>query len=559
MTRFSEVVAMIDEQITAEFEKPLTAEIMEQINHVFTPYIFYKRDGKDQTAGYKGFCTYCRREFEVSYSMICLDGYTLKHRDHATCPFCRNEAILFHESRGKKVLTECRKVVVFRKADEDHVFAQGFYVWKIYNVCREKSLNSIFKPEEWEKDPPLELSESSRYYFTPEQVRHWRMEYDYIYHECICWNEIKNAVREPFGNGFGFQRYAGYFFINENVLADSFLRYSGMELYMSHEVSGWKAMKYLVYYSYHPVCEMMLKLGLGDFVIDAVELKKPHKRYIDWNGSKPTEIFKGSTMAEFKEMCKAKIDPSEYIWYKQLQRQGFGLTLLEVVTLGRKYLYKKKKVIELIKEFNISFTRLENYLKKYIDNELSGEGEMSAALTYWDDYLQAAERIGYDLTVERVRMPKNLTEAHDRAVAIDTAMKREVEEKEMKALTAKLEKLYGFEYEDMMIVVPHSMQEIIAEGKALSHCVGGYAERHARGETIILFLRQKSAPAVPWYTIELGKAYPGKQMMIRQCRGFKNTRKIPKPQKVKDFEAEFSEFIKNPKKYKKAHERKKSA
>lgn len=66
-------------------------------------------------------------------------------------------------------------------------------------------------------------------------------------------------------------------------------------------------------------------------------------------------------------------------------------------------------------------------------------------------------------------------------------------------------------------------------------------------------------PYTPWYTIELGKAYPGKQMMIRQCKGYKNNNKISKPQKVVDFEAEFSEFIKNPKKYKKAHERKKSA
>ena len=37
----------------------------------------------------------------------------------------------------------------------------------------------------------------------------------------------------------------------------------------------------------------------------------------------------------------------------------------------------------------------------------------------------------------------------------------------------------------------------------MSHCVGGYLERHGRGDTNILFLRNKAFPSTPFYTIEV--------------------------------------------------------
>ena len=47
------------------------------------------------------------------------------------------------------------------------------------------------------------------------------------------------------------------------------------------------------------------------------------------------------------------------------------------------------------------------------------------------------------------------------------------------------------------------MQEIISEGQALQHCVGGYAERHAEGKTTILFIRRKDNLDTPYYTLEI--------------------------------------------------------
>lgn len=43
----------------------------------------------------------------------------------------------------------------------------------------------------------------------------------------------------------------------------------------------------------------------------------------------------------------------------------------------------------------------------------------------------------------------------------------------------------------------------MAEGKALKHCVGGYADRHIEGLVTILFLRDKRRPGRPLVTIEM--------------------------------------------------------
>ena len=543
---------MNDKDIEKQFDKPLNAEICDQINSIFSPYIFYERLGKDPTAGYKCFCTYCRKGFTAGYSSICLDGYTLKHRDKAICPICKHEVTLFHNNRGKKVLTEWRKIVVFRRTDKDHVYVQGFYAVKAYNGAPYESLNKLYHNESWNRDPQIEVSESSRYLFMPGKVRMWKLHWDYIYHEGLYWAEENNPVKEPFGTGFGFEN-SDYYFVNEKVIDSSFLRYSCWRDYYS-KLQSIHIMKYLVYYTQYPVCEMMIKTGLADFVRDAVDYKKPHKRYINWSGSTPTEIFKGITKQEFREMCQGKITAEEYIRYILLCRSGLNISISECIRISRQFTYEAEDLIAIMTRFKISLTKAENYIAKF--TKPKDKRSRHSAVILWKDYLETAEKLEYDLADSQVYMPKNLPAAHNAAVNIMNQIKADIEAKEMKKLTEKLIEKYSFEYSDMMIVVPRSIQDIIREGKALSHCVGGYAERHAKGQTTILFLRKKGSPNVPFFTIEIGCNHKTKKPYIVQCHGYKNEMGRTKPQKVIDFEREFGEFIRDPKEYKNKHRRK---
>ena len=68
------------------------------------------------------------------------------------------------------------------------------------------------------------------------------------------------------------------------------------------------------------------------------------------------------------------------------------------------------------------------------------------------------------------------------------------------------------------------MQEIIDEGKALCHCVGGYAERHAKGKLHIMFIRKADKPDVPFYTVEVDLF--GKIVQVRGQRNCKTTPEV---------------------------------
>lgn len=73
----------------------------------------------------------------------------------------------------------------------------------------------------------------------------------------------------------------------------------------------------------------------------------------------------------------------------------------------------------------------------------------------------------------------------------------------------------------MKLLLPATPEELAAEGNAPHHCVGGYADRVAKKECIILFLRQCSDLAKPFFTVEVrgGK--------VVQVRGMKNCPATP--------------------------------
>lgn len=547
--------------IFEEFEKPLSEEIKDKINGCFANYIFYQREDSGPVdpltgqraapAGYICFCTRCRREFRASYIDMCGDGETKKHHDRAKCPLCGREGTMWHNGRGKKCLSERQLIVVFRKIDHDHVIAQAYYAYKGYNGDpRTRFLNVHYSPLDWDRDPEIELDEVARYSFAPSEAHFWRQSWNAW--SGPGWYEERRAG-EPFRPGF--YGYESYWLVGrEEVLGESFMRYCADSLYAKAPGNSQKMMMYYAYYAQHPITEMLLKVGLYDFVTDAVDERKQHKRLLNWEAKTPPEFFRGLSRQEFAEIIKAKPKWEAYEFYRKANRL-LGLTFPEAERVRRALPANPDQVLHIMQRQGLTLTRLENYLVHQA--EYIGAAGISSAFILYRDYLDMAAKLGYDLSAERVKLPKMLAEAHDTAVKTINAMQREAELKEMHKLTARLTKQYSFEHGGLMIVVPATMQDIISEGKTLEHCVGGYAERHAKGVTTILFLRRKTAPSVPFFTIEVGRGWDGKQPPhIVQCHGYKNERGgRKKPAEVLEFEKEFGIFIKNPKKYKKEHKK----
>ena len=161
---------------------------------------------------------------------------------------------------------------------------------------------------------------------------------------------------------------------------------------------------------------------------------------------------------------------------------------------------------------------------KYIKHQASRNRQgVRSVLIEWQDYIDMARRLGWDLSQRTVAMPPRLHERHEEAVKEINALKereqREKEEalqKEFEERAEALRKKYNISAGGYFIRIAESAEEIRAEGRSLAHCVGGYAERHMNGATTILFLRSMAMPNESLYTIQM----TGNKLM--QIHGYKN-------------------------------------
>lgn len=78
----------------------------------------------------------------------------------------------------------------------------------------------------------------------------------------------------------------------------------------------------------------------------------------------------------------------------------------------------------------------------------------------------------------------------------------------------QLNERFGYCAIGLVIKAPKSVDEIVYEGEKLKHCVGTYINDVAKGNTVILFIRNQNDPQKPYFTVEI------KNNEVRQIRGF---------------------------------------
>lgn len=128
---------------------------------------------------------------------------------------------------------------------------------------------------------------------------------------------------------------------------------------------------------------------------------------------------------------------------------------------------------------------------------------MQDLVTEYRDYLDMCEQQRCDMTNSFVLFPRDLQKAHDKLthqiqLKADAKLRRE-----FKASYQRVMGQLDFEFNGMKIVCPATPEDIIAEGNALHHCVGGYVDRVAQQKTMILFLRRCENLSKPFYTVEV--------------------------------------------------------
>ena len=115
------------------------------------------------------------------------------------------------------------------------------------------------------------------------------------------------------------------------------------------------------------------------------------------------------------------------------------------------------------------------------------------------DYVSMGKNNG--LTCEK--FPANVFRAHNMMLNNIKSLKFTEEEEAAFVKHMTNADKYALTQGDYVVVIPHHPRDIVNEGNALSHCVGNYVKAICRGETIIAFLRLKTAPDTSLYTIEI--------------------------------------------------------
>lgn len=494
---------------------------LELTKGIFKKYIFYETWGRRNFREY--FCPNCGR-FEVeqhgkrdSYQP---DLFADHHGDSVSCPICgqEGELVCLGRMRSMNSLWQEEKVIFFQERDGKLLTRAG---WLTRTYDRE------------DLDPLPEFHEKARYYTAPGKRQMWERASYKAFNTRVDgadWTERK-SLSEPFaasyymmGGGtfdgrcyaFGMERIGNTdmrWCMLEDWLADAFC-VDGMD--MTEPVRG--MVQYLGEYTRKPQMEMLVKLGHHDVVTGMIEGSLKHG-LVNWRAKSPHAFFR-MTKTEYKTFHAAGANLREYeAWKELLPELPLGEFMEIVKIFGRN-----------TKGFARRFGRdpRRKKLCAWFDRQQTGLREKT--WTWWMDTLRSEEMLGNNIDHDHILMPADLRARHDETAAMAAQLQKQREEELVKnygkVRFRQLKKQYEWTDGTLMIRVPTCAEEIENEGRLLRHCVAGYADRHIKGKTTILFLRWKDDPGTSYMTIEINGAD------IRQIHGYHNDLYTAKPRDI---------------------------
>lgn len=337
------------------------------------------------------------------------------------------------------------------------------------------------------------------------------------------------AFREPaFSLGVGVSFWAnsyGVYTSHDGGAIQQFFKYVQL-----NDLPRANIMTVIKFLMKHPNAEYLAKQGFTELMVEEAE----NPIYVDWK-SNNLKTMLGLNKLDIKAIQEHKIQKHywKYKNIKSLYPQLSPCLICKAADMFLSGVELSNMLDKLNKHRNVSSKKLIEYFSEQHINRID-----------YNDYIRQCEELNYNLQDSMYMFPHNFHKMHQRRSELINVLRREQEEKkrseESKLITQRASELepLKFEHSGLMIVLPESTMDILNEGKALNHCVGGYAGRHANGKLSIVFLRKADKPDVPYYTIEVSNDFT-----IKQCRGFKNNVTIPKTDDVEEFEKAYQKHL----------------
>ena len=322
--------------------------------------------------------------------------------------------------------------------------------------------------------------------------------------------------------------YDGSYFFYEGGLEEA-LRGTPMQYadLRGYEEAGKKARRrtdpvhFLQYHAKFPVVEFLWKMGYHHMVFERINgMTKENRNAIRWQRDKLKECFRFPLrLLKLKKAENWRLDDVATL-NKLWAARGNALTEKEVAAV-----FQSNVDIENIRRA-LPYAGVMKILH-YIEKQQTRTELMRATSMTYRDYLQECEQLRLDLRDKEILFPKNLYAAHERTMAQIKFEQNKADQEKFRKVVEALEK-FAWETGGFIIRPAREQKELTDEGTALHHCVGGYIQRMAKGETAIFFVRRTEEQDKPFYTLEL------RNKKVIQCRT-ENNKSYELSEDVKSF------------------------
>ena len=476
-------------------------------------YLFTRRENGVRY----GHCTHCHKDVVLelgrTYSAADVQNVNCKHKEIGFCPACKS-TVEFHDSgRGRKYMYDQKYILFATKLRDGGILVRAGFVERDYRLDYTTVKTNFFE-------------EYRVYYNTGVDVA-WQKKYSYTSNGYVkVWDRMTTipnpTSKQPYYTSYGNYICNHYYCFDDATFKNTNMRYAQISAYMD-STDYMKPCEWLDTYVKYPILtEKLVKEGFLELAVNT-----PATNYVVNRRAKTVSAALGLDKKELRELKRKDRDG---VLYAQRAKK-YGITQAQAI----KFAYDERMIAEIKKQMP---------LKKAIKYVEKQDEMLYTLADYWRD----CKKLKLDLKREDILLPPDLAQAHQRtneALAEARRQKKLEETRKMQEefgkRLKKLERDFAFESGGLLIRPARSHAELIDEGSALHHCVATYAKKHLSGQTVIFFIRKKSEPDKPFYTLE----YNPKTGSIVQCRGLYNCGKTPE---VEAFVDAWSGYIRNKKK-----------
>lgn len=520
----------------------------------FSQYVFYtpiKGDKADCS------CSCCGKRTVVDRKKI-----RLRNNEKGVCPIC-----------GKKVTYKARGKMPYRIRDERWVLyidrTEHGFICRYFHVLREFMRDSVPKHDEYMneysrafytfkgKEPNFDSYEWAE--FRQSGITRWCHDAGKI----SCMLSILYPGNLPEAWEHTPMKYSALEYISRNMPSESCRYEDGIKRYLEFPALEW-------------ICKMGLN-NLAQYILGNGIHHTLGK--INRNGTTIYEIL-GLNKVNTRILQEIDGDMGELRLLQVAQSIGVNFkadqlkAYYETFECNTNFLMQANRKVSLHKLVRYVEKESERYpmgerggcwmysYNRYYEREDPRIERKQNMAKDWLEYLSWCDALKYDTDNMFIYLPKNFKKVHDRTADEYQALqdKKAAAEKRKRDLQAKrnmentkkaLEEIlkmsegsdaFSIKGKGLVLIVPKCAEDIKAEGTALHHCVGGYVERVAKGETSIFFVRKAESPDKSYYTMEWRNNH------IIQCRGSHNCDMTPEVKAfTKAFEQKMLETIKKPK------------